>query len=189
MGINDKNRPLKRDVFESNAAQLRELHNAIQAAYARRIEGDVQWKAWQEVCRRFHSSYDALAFPGGLGNAMSLLAKRDPTAIEMVVRFLEADPWYFRSGYHKEYMIKELRKIPLTEEQRKRLQQVILARIQEPKTPLGFRRYCRLARFVSDDGFERHVADLVEPSGSVRARHAQWVLAQIRSGRDRLAPR
>jgi hypothetical protein len=103
--------------------------------------------------------------------------------------FLEADPWYFRSGYHKEYMIKELRKIPLTEEERKRLQQVILARIQEPKTPREFRRYCRLARFVSDDGFERHVADLVEPSGSVRARHAQWVLAQIRSGRDRLAPK
>jgi hypothetical protein len=71
MGINDKNRPLQRDVFESHAAQLRELHNAIQAAYARRIEGDVQWKAWQEACRRFHSSYDALAFPAGLGNAMS----------------------------------------------------------------------------------------------------------------------
>jgi hypothetical protein len=31
----------------------------------------VQWKAWQEACRRFHSSYDALAFPAGLGNAMS----------------------------------------------------------------------------------------------------------------------
>ena len=181
MGIHDKKRPEK-DVFESNAARLRQLHDAIHATHRRRSEGDVQWQAWQEACRRFHSSYDALAFPGGLGNAMSLLAKSDPAAIEMVVRFLEADPWYFRSGYHKEYMIKQLRKVLLTVEQRKRLQQVILARIHELKTPREFRRYCRLASFVSDENFERQVAGLAEQSGSVRARHAQWVLAQIRSG-------
>ena len=61
-------------------------------------------------------------------------------------------------------------------EQRKRLQQVILDRIHARKAPRGFRRYCRLARFVSDQELEREVADLAEPSGSILARHAQWVL-------------
>ncbi len=177
------------NVFETNGAQLRELHAAIKNTFRRRNEGDSQWKAWEEACRRFHASYDALAFPGGLANAMSLLAKNDPGTLEMVVRFLEADPWFFRSGYHKEYMIKALRKAPLTEDQRKRLQQVILARIQDRKTPREFRRYCRLARFVADADFERVVAALAESSGSARSRHAQWVLAQIRPGRGSSRPR
>lgn len=176
------------NVFETNASQLRDLHAAIRSTFRRRSEGDSQWKAWEDACRRFHTSYDALAFPGGLGNAMSLLGKNDPSTVEMVVRFLEADPRYFRSGYHKEYMIKELRRASLTEDQRKRLQQVILARIQDRKTPREFRRYCRLARFVADADFERVVAGLAEPSGSARSRPAQWVLAQISPGRGSSRP-
>jgi hypothetical protein len=41
---------------------------------------------------------------------------------------------------------------------------------------------------VSDHDFERQVAGLAEPSGSVRARHAEWVLAHIRSGRGSFSP-
>jgi len=177
------------NIFETNATQLRDLHAAIKNAFRRRNEGDSEWKAWEEACRRFHTSYDALAFPGGLGNAMSLLQKNDPSTVEMVIRFLEADPRYFRSGYHKEYMIKELHKASLTEDQRKRLQQVILARIEDRKTPREFRRYCRLARFVADADFERVVASLAESSGSARSRHAQWVLAHIRPGPGASRPR
>ena len=79
------------NIFEANATQLRDLHAAIKNAFRRRNEGDSEWRAWEEACRRFHTSYDALAFPGGLGNAMSLLGKNDPSTIEMVGRFLEAD--------------------------------------------------------------------------------------------------
>jgi hypothetical protein len=118
---------------------------------------------------------------------MSLLAKKDAGTIEMVVRFLEADPWFFRSGYLKADMIKHLRQAPLNEGQRKRLQQVIMARIQREDTPREFRWYCRLAPFVSDPTFEHQVAGLAEPSGSVQSRHALWVLTQLRQARQRPA--
>jgi hypothetical protein len=167
------------NVFETNAAKLRDLHGAINTTFRRRNDGDAQWQAWKEACRLFHASYDALAFPGGLGKAMLLFEKRYPETIEMVVRFLEADPWFFRSGYHKAYMIKQLRQFPLSEDHRKRLQQVILARIESKETPREFRSYCRLARYVSDADFERQVASLARAPGQVRQRHAGWVLAQL----------
>jgi len=167
-------------VFETNAAKLRDLQAAVNTTFRRRNDGDAQWKAWQEAARRFHVTYDALAFPGGIGKAMALFEKRDPGAIEIVVRFLEADPWFFRSGYHKAYMIKHLRQFPLSQDHRKRLQQVILARIESEETPREFRWYCRLARYVSDADFERQVASLAAAPGQLRRRHAGWVLAQLR---------
>ena len=54
------------NIFEANATQLRDLHAAIKNAFRRRNQGDLEWKAWEEACRRFHTSYDALAFLEGL---------------------------------------------------------------------------------------------------------------------------
>lgn len=176
------------NIFESNAAQLRDLHAATKATFARRDDNDERWEAWQEACLRFNTSYDALAFPGGIGTAMSLLENNDPNTIEMVVQFLEADPWYFHSGYHKADMLKQLRHAPLSEVQRKRLQQVLVARIQGPETPREFRWYCHLARFISDADFARQVTGLAESADSVTVLHAQWVLSQLRSARGSLGP-
>src|SRR5205807_7166508 len=116
----------KLNVFEANAAELRRMKEAAEAAWLRRGEGDLQLKVWREALERFHSAYGELAFPGGIEKAFLLLVKNDPEGIEMAVRFLEADPWYFRSGYIKADVLRLLRASPLTEEQRKRLRQVIL---------------------------------------------------------------
>jgi hypothetical protein len=173
----------KLNVFEANAAELRRMKEAVKAAWLRRNDGDVHRRVWQEALERFHSSYCDLAFPGGIAKAFVLLEKNDPDGVEMVVRFLEADPWYFRSGYHKAEMLRLLRKTPLTEDQRKRLQQVILARVESRYTPREFRWYCRLARFVSDRDFEQEIARLAEQPRTIRGQHACWVLTQIRAAR------
>jgi hypothetical protein len=138
--------------------------------------------AWKEAAERFHASYDHLAFPGGLTRALSLLPKNDPTTIETAVRFLEADPWFFRSGYIKADLILHLRRAPLSEDQRTRLQSVILARIQGEHRR-EFRWYCRMARVVSSPSFERAVAELAESSAEFISRHARWVLAQLKQDR------
>jgi hypothetical protein len=138
-------------------------------------------QAWKKACQEFHSSFDALAFPGGLTSAMSLLTKNDGGGIEAVVQFLEADPFFFRSGYLKAEMIKHLRRAPLNDDQKKRLQRVILARIHE-KTRREFRWYCRLARSVTDAEFERQIAELAAESiPELVSRQARWVLDRIKS--------
>ncbi len=164
--------------IDVNAAELRSLHQAIHIAFARRSESAARQQEWQAACRHSHEAHDRLAFPGGLARGMRLLAEGNPATIEESIRFLEADPWFFRSGYIKAEIIRRLRRAPLSPAQVGRLQQVILARVAGRDTR-EFRWYCRLARVVSDPDFRREVERLSHSPADPIARRARWVAAQI----------
>ena len=167
-------------LIEINAAKLRELHQEIKRTLLKRGQDEKSTEAWSNACREFHYSYDALAFPGGLGRAMSLLPQNDLETIEQSIRFLEADPFYFRSGYIKADIIKHLRRMPLHESQKKRLQKVIIDRIYD-KARREFRWYCRLAKYVTDLDFELQLVELAAVDApKFVALQAQWVLAQLK---------
>lgn len=173
------------NIFLTNAARLRELHDAIHSALRRRSE---DFASWEKACRRFHAEYDSLAFPGGIATAFEKLEARDPGTIEQVVQFLEADPFYFRSGYHKVDMIRSLCRMPLSEDQKKRLQQVVLSQIRG-KDKREFRAYCRLAKAVADEAFCAAVSKLAGPSNGTIPRHARWVLEHLSVSPERLPKR
>jgi hypothetical protein len=124
-------------------------------------------------------SFDQLAFPGGLTEGIRRLTAHDLGTIESAVVFLEVDPHFFRSGYIKEDLLEHLRWAPLDQDQKRRLQQVILMRVRDPRTRREFRRYCRLAPFVTDPQFEEEIAKLAGPTG-IKPKHAKWVLEHIR---------
>jgi hypothetical protein len=170
------------NVYESNAARLRELDAAIKTTCKKRHERARQMKAWEDACRTFHESFDRLAFPGGLAKAMHSVKAGDSAVLEMAVRFLEADPRFFRSGYIKADLIKLIRQAQLGDDQRVRLQQVILTRIQGQDVR-EFRSYCQLARVISDADFESQVVALAASPVSQISRHAKWVLAQLQQQR------
>jgi len=161
-------------IFEGNAAELRALEAEVHRTYEKRLE-----IAWREACERFHARYDRLAFPGGLAKAMSLLAANDPNTIETAVRFLEADPWFFRSGYIKADILRQLRRAPLNNDQRDRLRQAILTRIRG-EDRREFRWWCRLAPYVTDPEFERSITDLTLSSVELVSRHARWALEHLK---------
>jgi hypothetical protein len=169
-----------KSLIEANAAKLRDLHQEIKRTWLKRGQDEKSTEAWTNACREFHHSYDALAFPGGLGRAMSLLPQNDHETIEQSVRFLEADPFYFRSGYIKTDIIKHLRRMPLHESQKKRLQKVIINRIYD-KARREFRWYCRLAKYVTDPEFEQQLVEL-SAAGTPKfvSMQAKWVLAQLK---------
>jgi len=171
------------NIFAANAAKLNELHDAIHSALKHRDENPAGHAVWEEACRRFHLEYDALAFPGGLAKAFSQLELGDPTTLELAVRFLEVNPHFFRSGYHKVDFIKHLCRNPLSDDQKKRLQQVVLARIRG-RDIREFRAYCRLARAVTNPEFQKQVAQMAGPSGGTVPRHAQWVLNFLKSAQS-----
>jgi hypothetical protein len=169
-----------KSVIEKNSERLQALNATIKETWIDRHVDQKSYEAWKRACAEFHSSFDALAFPGGLGRAMSLLAKQDPEIIEQVLQFLEFDPFFFRSGYIKVEFIRHLRHWPLTDDQKARLQKVIIARIYE-KGRREFRWYCRLAKYVTDSEFEALIEQLAavkEPK--LVARQASWVLAQLK---------
>lgn len=162
------------NVIEANAAELRNLEEDVHQARKKFGRG----QEWGEASRRFFASFDRLAFPGGLNKAMNLLPKNDPDTIESTVQYLEADPWFFRSGYIKADLIKHLRRAPLGEDQRARLQKVILDRIYG-EGRREFRHFCRLARVISDPKFEQAVTELKSSPVEHVSRHAGWVLDQL----------
>ena len=112
---------------------------------------------------------------------MRRLSAHDPSVIEPAITFLEVDPLFFRSGYIKEDILKHLRKIDLQMDQKHRLQQVILARIRDPKTKREFRRYCQLAPYVNDPAFQQEIQKLSGRTGT-KPQHAQWVLDRLLQG-------
>jgi hypothetical protein len=168
------------NVFETNAAELEKLREKVHERSRERGQSPEHVAAWQEAARTFHAAYDSLAFPGGLSREFELLKTGDVTAIEMAIRFLEADPWYFRSGYHKADILKMLRKHPLSEDQCSRMRKVILERVRG-RPVREVRSFARFAPKVSTPQFEAQVRDIAENANRQAARHAQWILDCLKS--------
>jgi len=167
------------NVFESSAAELEKLNQRVLELSRRRRESPETTAAWREAAQTFHANYDRLAFPGGLAREFERLRNGDQEAIELAVQYLEANPWYFRSGYHKAEILKLLNRHPLTQEQCTRLRKVILDRVRG-KPVREMRAYCRLAARVTNEQFEAELLVIKEKSNSHAARSAGWVLEYLR---------
>lgn len=172
-------------VFETNAAELQRLHDRIHETFRERSQSAKHWAAWEEAAKAFHLAYDRLAFPGGLTKEFELLKASDSTAIEMAVRFLEADPWYFRSGYHKADILRQLRKHALSDDQCARLREVILRKVRACYAR-ETREYARFAPKVTNAEFEAKVLEIARNSNRFTARHAQWIVDCLRSAGKKL---
>jgi hypothetical protein len=177
-----------KNIFETNAAELESLRQKIYAAARRRSEGPEQRAAWEKTSRAFFTAYDQLAFPGGLNRQFELLKTGDAEAIEMAIRYLEADPWYFRSGYYKADMLRFLRKHPLSDDQSSRLRVLILKRVRG-RHVRETRDYCRFAPKVTNPEFEAEIRSIADNSNRVASRHAQWVIDCLKSAGGTSQPR
>jgi hypothetical protein len=136
-------------------------------------------EAWKRATSEYHSQYEQLAFPGGLNKIFDGLAAGVPEAVDNAIAFLEADPWSFRSGYMKAEIIKLLKKLSLSSEQRARLQAVVVARVHAKETPREFRAYCQLAKTIADPEFTSAIVAITENGGGTVKLHATWVLAYL----------
>lgn len=171
---------METNIFEHNARKLRELKNAIDVTVVDRDRDEQHRRLWSQACERFHSSFDQLAFPGGLEQELSSLRAGDEQAIEMAVRFLEADPWFFRSGFIKDEMLRVLRRAELSDHQQERLRAVVLDRVRNG-SGREFRQYCRLARLLSNSEFRTMVSRYTASNDANVSRRANLVLRKLES--------
>ena len=96
--------------------------------------------------------------------------------LEKYLAFLEADPYFFRSGYVKSDVIRGLKRVALTYEQKGRLQSVVL-RVVDKGFRREFRDYCRLARHVQTEDWLHEIETRLSSQDPNHALRAQWVLA------------
>ncbi len=129
------------------------------------------------MVERFYNAVEA-AYPPGFWEHYERLRNGDARGVEMAIEFLEADPWFFRSGYIKANLARFLKHVPLSNRQVRRLEKVLLKIVDERNTQ-EFRNYCRLARVVATPALTEALKErLTDEKLHCRLR-ATWMLFAI----------
>ena len=87
------------------------------------------------------------AYPPTFDQDLVRLGEGDPSGLESIVTFLEADPIFDGTGYLKEDLSRLLRGVELPSSYVSRLQAVVLS-VVDRRDGREFRAYCRIARQV-----------------------------------------
>ena len=113
--------------IRANAEEISRLHARIKETVRLRNRSPADLRNWQQACEAFHASYDALAFPGGYGDALERIAASDPAAVEAALCFLEVRPFFFRSGYMYKDILSRVKRAALNKGQAARLELIVAA--------------------------------------------------------------
>lgn len=114
-------------------------------------------------------------FPQHLWNDVQRLENGNPAGVGSVAKFLEADPWFFRSGYLKADLIKLLNRVEIPPVYADRLRKVII-NVVEKRDRREFRSYCRLAKRLDNPKLREELAKRLEDKDPSVRRRARWVL-------------
>jgi hypothetical protein len=162
------------DTWRRRGEAARRAHEAVNEAFRAHVR------------ERDPDRYDALlqdfrfktaaALPSSDAAFRPGLANGHVHFVETAIAFLEADPWFFRSGYEKQKIIQHLKRSRLTERQRTRLARVVLAVI-DGRDRVEFRHYGRLACGIWSDFLDEEVAARMQSRDAGIRRRATWVAA------------
>ena len=166
-----------RDVLRARGQEAESARRAIREAWSHRDESPEALQRWLDSIAEFRAAVDR-AWPSGFWAAFERLPSGDPAAIESATLFLEADPWFFRSGYVKAELIRRLNRVPLAPEIEERLRGVVLD-VARARDRREYRAYCRLARKVRSTALRAQLEMLVASTDDAVRRRARWMLAAI----------
>jgi hypothetical protein len=134
-----------------------------------------EWSAQLGWFREMQSA----VFTEGFLAAVAALKAGDRSGLEYGLRFLEADPWCFRSGYMKSKLITMVARLELDDSIRQRLARVVLAIVDDPRPRREIRRYGTLARAVDSDELQEQLEERAAAAGAQVRFNARQVLDRL----------
>jgi hypothetical protein len=140
----------KHEIIRRDSEAYEALHRKIHQTFPHRDEGRAGFKAWEAACDAFHS-FESPMFEPLVGDGAAKLSAGDPDTVDWAISYLEVDPFHFRSGYDKNWLIRRLKRLPLTPEQYRRLRVVVLRALDDPKRAPNY--YSRLAASLQTPDF------------------------------------
>jgi len=108
-----------------NAEEISRLQACIYSTLPYRSNSPEQKVEWEKACAEFHSRYNHLSFPGGYSTAIERICAGDEETIEAALCFLECRPYFFRSGYMWNKILKKIKRAVLSMQQTERLKIVM----------------------------------------------------------------
>jgi hypothetical protein len=169
--------------IRNDSAELRSLNARIHTTCLERDKSKAHREIWSQACSEFHSRYDSLSFPGG-SQVLSRVRQNDPRALEATLRFLEADPYHFRSGYLKQDLWRWLARCELSVPGKARLENAALAYLDR-RISREFWAMCKTMSVLGSSRFWIAVSNAALEADSPRARRALYLIvhgANIHSG-------
>ena len=156
--------------FTAKVSELNRLHKSLHEL------SDVRWRTGKaEDITYWENSVRAWKEFSGFGypemkfyffenqTFLAALSAGDADAKESAIRFLEFDPYYYRSGYIKSKLLVRLKNIKLSASEVKRLQKVICDAIVSPQPKCEFKYYARLLKNVGTPEFRQKLQNLSVP--------------------------
>jgi hypothetical protein len=141
------------------------------SAYWGGLKSDPAYVRLQKGAAEAHGALHTPEFESALDG----LKHGDASGAEYAVAYLEADPWYFRSGYLKGRIARWLRQVELSETQQARLRVVLIAALQK-----GSRyeqvEYRKLARRLDTPGLRAELSKLARSKDEGISRRATLML-------------
>jgi hypothetical protein len=113
------------ELVTTNANKIQVLKDRIHDTFGVRDTSASHRALWKSACTEFHSQYDELFFPGGHQAWTNFVQGTNPN-IELALAYLEADPFVFRSGYHKQVIWNRIKQMVLSPNEKQRIEYVAL---------------------------------------------------------------
>ncbi|MCA9805302.1 MAG: hypothetical protein KC777_25205 [Cyanobacteria bacterium HKST-UBA02] len=175
--LSRKPEAFNQSVMAERAELASRLCNDAYDLYDRKPGREAEMAVWEQAASLFHQSIRE-AFPDGFWESLEALSKEDISGLETAIKFLEDDPYFFRSGYIKADILKYVRRVRLSASDAKRLRRVVIAAIKVGDRR-EFRWYCKLARRVESPAFRNDIEQLLHHDDEGVRRRARWVLAAM----------
>ena len=155
--------------FTAKVSELNRLHKSLHEL------SDLRWRTQKaEDIARWENAVRAWKAYSGFGedtkfyfferrDFLSALASGDADAKESAIRFLEFDPYYYRSGYIKSKLLVRLKQLKLNASEIKRLQKVVCNAILSPLPKSEFKYYAGLLKNIGTPEFRAKLQNLSVP--------------------------
>ncbi|MHA3774506.1 hypothetical protein ACXR0O_23525 [Verrucomicrobiota bacterium sgz303538] len=164
------------EIIRNDSEAYEALHRRIDETFPNRDTGREGFRAWKNACDAFHS-FESPIFDLITPDGLAELSSGDPTLVDWAVAYLEVDPFHFRSGYYKSWIIRRLKRAPLARDHKERLRAVVLRALDDPHRAPSY--YLRLAASLQSSEFFEFIRwRLDSPYPEIRKR-AQQLLAYI----------
>ena len=179
---------MKRDIkaeLQKAAREYAALHARIHETLPHRGRSEEDRKIWSEACAAFHG-YKSVLDVFWKTEALEHLEAGDSELLELAMAYVEVDPYYFRSGYLKKRLFRRLRRLTLSDAQRRRILQGIIYALRSHQGD-GWKDFCALAAAFADVDFAQSVAHYISDDEPHVRRRAQILLKHLQKNEDQAA--
>lgn len=169
------------DELLAMAARLHSASKMRDATVNLRDESADRYRAWQEATHEWRQARDAMYeadFSHGFDPHIAAIRAGQPDAVETAIRFLDIDPWCFRSGWAKERLLRALKSVRLDADQIRRLRSTMMRAVDD-RDRQELAEWCRLAANLDLAAVRVGLRKRLGSDDEHVRRRAAWSLARI----------